>query len=502
MINIVRGIIKKIKICDYILVLLSCGIAFMLNSHVNLFGDDFITFEQIRNYNISELIYNLRYDAHPPIFYILLKFYSGLVGTSIHALKSFNVISYVLLIFGAYVCGRLIGSRRYALISAYTLMLFPCMLNNPILFLRMYLLASLFIMLASVFAYKVYVSSSSIYRVAFVFFSLCACFSHYYGTFFVALVHLFLYFSLLRRDSRRWKQCLLYAFLPILAFSIWLPIFLQQLSLKTATIADKTPFLPRLIKSIIYPFYTGTHLPGQSLIVYMSSFVLLFLSFYLVGIIVYHAHRGLIKIEYVERNSLIISIGLPFVIMLALVIIGGLTKPIWFGAYITLFFPIMALGLGWMVYKLDNRRLTVLWFSVLSLCFMQKFYLQNSMCHDSGYANYKALYDKGIISTSDIIIEANQTSSIYFDKVSQYKVLDSIPYNWYRFQYDHIRGVSDYGTLVRNKDRFFSTVELNKDVSFTGMEDFKIDTLFHFNIAYFVNSEAKLYLYKRHDKEI
>lgn len=484
---------------EFLLVAISIVTGIMLTSNINLFGDDFITIEQIRNYDFTTLIYNLQYDAHPPVFYTLLKGYSSVVGTSIIGMKSFNALCYIVLIAASYYVGILINGRKYALIAAYTLMLFPCMLNNPLLFLRMYLVAALFVMLTATFAYLVYIKPCRCNKCLFLLFSLIACFTHYYATFFTGLIHLILYVSLVKKNRSNWKQCAVYATTCLMVFLLWLPTFMKQLALKQETIADKTSLLNRIIKSVIFPFHTGNHLPIKDYLSYVTTIILLFVTLALIACFGLKVYKKLLSLSKFEQNSSLIAIGLPTAIMIVLVVIGGITKPIWFGNYITLFFPIMALGLGYFVWKLDDRRITVSWFVLLSICFIQKLYSQAQICHDKAYENYLSLFENGTISSDDTIIEANQRTSAYFIDVPQYKAGIDRPKDWYRFQYDHIQLVSDYESILKDKNSFFSTVKLTDSIYATKTKGFELVKEWHFKSQYYDFVDVELYQYKRND---
>lgn len=482
---------------EVMLAAIAIATALLLTLNVNLFGDDFITIEQIRNYDYLKLMHNLRYDAHPPVFYTLLKGWSYLAGTTIVGLKSFNAFCYIALIAASYWGGRLMYGRKFALIATYTLALFPCMLNNPLLFIRMYMVAALFVMLTATFAYLLYIKPCSRNKCLFLIFSLIACFTHYYATFFSGLIHFFLYVSLIKKEKNNWKQCVVYAAICLVAFLLWLPTFLKQLALKQETIVDQTSLVNRIVKSIVFPFHTGSHLPVKDYLSYATTIVLLLATIVLIGITIWFVSKGNCKFTKVERNASLISIGLPITIMTGLVLVGSFTKPIWFGNYITLFFPVMALGLGFLVWKLDDKRITVCWFVLLSICFIQKLYLQSKMCQDTAYENYLALYEAGTISSDDTIIEANQRTSAYFIDVPQYKAGIDRPKDWYSFQYDHIKIVPNYESILKDKNSFFSTVELTDSIYPTKANGFKLVKEWHFKSQYYDFIDVELYQYKR-----
>ena len=486
---------------EMLLAIITIATALLLTLNINLFGDDYITVEQIRNYDYPTLLHNLRYDAHPPVFYMLLKTWSYFAGKSIVGLKTFNAFLYIVLIMASYWVGRQLWGRKYALTAAFTLALFPCMQNNPLLFLRMYLVAALFVMLTTAFAYMVYETPSRRKKCLFLLFSLITCFTHYYATFFIGIIHLILYISLIRQGKKQWKQCAVYALTCIAVFLLWLPTFLKQLTLKQDTISDQTSLLSRIIKSVVFPFHTGTHLPVSDYSSYATTIILLLVTLSIIGIFIWKVSKDICKLSIPEKMAALIAIGLPTILMLGLILVGNFTKPIWFGNYITLYFPVMALGLGFFVWKLNSRRLFVFWFSLLTICFVQKLYLQSRMCQDNAYEKYVALYENGIIKPSDLLIEGNQRSSAYFVNVPQYKAGIERPKDWYSFQYDHIHLVDDYTILLKDRNDFFSTVKLTDSIYSPQAHGFKIIESWHFQSRYYDFIDVDLYHYKRYDTE-
>ena len=198
-----------------------------------------------------------------------------------------------------------------------------------------------------------------------------------------------------------------------------------------------------------------------------------------------------------EINAILISIFSPLLIMLLLIIVGYFSKPIWFGNYINLYIPMIVLGFSWVLCKMNNRRHYFIWFSILSICFIQKLYLQAAMCKDDGYLRYENLYTTGIIKRSDIIIEANVITSVYFPDVQQYND-GLLPDNWYRYMYDHVNWVNNYDSILEDRTRFFTGYELDtaKYASIFN-HGFRLEEQFDFEMKYFDYTSTSIYLYSK-----
>ena len=491
---------KPIFFPELLLLFITVLITALLTRNINLFGDDFITIEQIRNYNMGDLIKSLWYDNHPPFFYIILKLYSNHFGTSILALKSFNIVCYFALIGAIYYLGHNIGGLKLARTAAFSLVLLPSLLNNPILFIRSYLLSSLLALLMAAYAYFVYTRPCKKNSTIFVIISICACFTHYYVTFFTGLIHLILYICLLIQSKNHWKKCLKFSIPCLVLLVPCTPIFIHQILLKHDNIDDTTSLIPRIAESIIYPFYTGTHLPVKNYVAYITSVALLLVFVYIIiKFLREYKKTNLVKHEI---NAIFISLFLPLSIMIFLIIEGYINKPVWFGNYINLYIPIIILGFSWMLCSLKNKRLFYLWFPIVSICFMQKLYLQAAMCRDDGYLRYENLYTNGVITSSDIIIKANQNTSAYFPNVQQFN--DGVlPDNWYRYIYDHVSLVNNFDSIVEDKTRFFTGYELDSvKYDYIFNKGFRLEKQFDFDMKYFDYTRTSLFLYSREITDI
>lgn len=480
---------------EFILLFLAVVIVTLLTRNINLFMDDFYTIVQIRNYDMHELMQSLWYDSHPPLFFILIKCYSYLVGTSILALKSFNILGYFTLIGAIYYLGFKIGGLYLSRTAAFSLMLLPSLLNNPVLLIRSYLISPLFALLMAGYAYLVYTQPSKKNNILFIVFSICSCFIHYYVTLLTGIIHLILYISLLRQSTNNWKKCLLFSLPCIILFAIWLPVFVFQVHIKMDNIVDSVPFYKRMVGSIVYPFYTDTSLPVKHFSTYITSATLLLLFAYIV--VKFLREYKMMNLKRHEIYAIIISIFLPFTIMTIVIIEGYINKPVWFGNYINLYIPIVAFGISLILCKMNNKRFFYIWFSILSLCFSQKLYLQAAMCKDDGFQRYADLYKEGIIKSSDVIINAYNITSVYYPEVQQFYD-GELPNNWNRFFYEHIKLVNNYDSILEDKTRFFSGCQLDSvKYGYIFNKGFRLEKRYDFEMKYYDFTSNSLYLYSR-----
>lgn len=215
------------------LLLLCIGGFFLLSCtlHQNLWFDETYSVALART-DFSELIQYASADVHPLFYYILLKLWSVIAGTSILSLRLFSVVgAQALAILGLTHIRRDFGARTgfwYSFII-YTLAAVVRYAGE----IRMYTWLPFFATLTAIYAYRLYQTQKPKDYILFVLMSLCTAYTHYFGLVFVCLVNALLFFSiLLGRKKKRFY--LLAALLQLICYIPGFLILQQQLqSVKT-----------------------------------------------------------------------------------------------------------------------------------------------------------------------------------------------------------------------------------------------------------------------------
>lgn len=215
------------------LLLLCIGGVFLLSCtlHQNLWFDETYSVALART-DFSELIQYASADVHPLFYYILLKLWSVIAGTSILSLRLFSFVgAQALAILGLTHIRRDFGARTgfwYSFII-YTLAAVVRYAGE----IRMYTWLPFFATLTAIYAYRLYQTQKPKDYILFVLMSLCTAYTHYFGLVFVCLVNALLFFSiLLGRKKKRFY--LLAALLQLICYIPGFLILQQQLqSVKT-----------------------------------------------------------------------------------------------------------------------------------------------------------------------------------------------------------------------------------------------------------------------------
>lgn len=388
---------------------------------VNLWYDELMTTPVILGYNLFDIIEEIKSDAHPPLYYILLKLYSLVLGTSIIALKTFNIVVFLILLIIMYCQSKGIVDRRYARIYLALLILMPSFYNE-LFQLRMYILAPLFATLAALYAVKTYNSRSKKTFVLFIIWSLAASYTHYVALVFVGVIHLFLYVALLRKSFENIKRIVCMSLTMVVLYLPWLFIILYQLSIKEVYNGDTDSIFSRIVKSVIYPFYTGNYAERGEVINYVLTILLVFSFIFLAWI--YIKEKKIQNVFPVNGKIMHQSFIIPIVVLAFFLGYTFIKTPIWYSRYLLILMPTILMGVAYIIYQLKPVYMKS-FFVILSLCFVNKIYQINLITHDEGMKKYSQLD----INKNDTIINANPETSTYFRFSKQYSS-NPTPVNW------------------------------------------------------------------------
>lgn len=281
------------------LLLLCIGGVFLLSCtlHQNLWFDETYSVALART-DFSGLIQYASADVHPLFYYILLKLWSVIAGTSILSLRLFSFVgAQALAILGLTHIRRDFGARTgfwYSFII-YTLAAVVRYAGE----IRMYTWLPFFATLTAIYAYRLYQTQKPKDYILFVLMSLCTAYTHYFGLVFVCLVNALLFFSiLLGRKKKRFY--LLAALLQLICYIPGFLILQQQLqSVKTGYWIE-IQYPQVLFDTLAFFFFGDT--PDQNTIFPVSQNQRMFCTVF-GGLIFLAVLAGLIGLFIRRRNN-------------------------------------------------------------------------------------------------------------------------------------------------------------------------------------------------------
>ncbi len=174
------------------------------------------------------------HDVHPHLYYILLKFFTMVFGTSMYAMRIFSVLGALLFASLGLTHIRCDFGKKVgfwfsfcALFSASTLVYAWQ--------IRMYTWAAYFVTLAAIYAYRMFnMPESKRCRIMFLVFSVMSAYTHHFGLFTVAVINVILLVCTFK-EKRPLKTWLLNAAIQIGCYIPGALVFLYQISLGGAS---------------------------------------------------------------------------------------------------------------------------------------------------------------------------------------------------------------------------------------------------------------------------
>lgn len=249
--------------------LLVLAIAIYLNffslSSIGLWHDEAFSVLLIK-YDFREMMYRIGLDVHPPLYYIILKAWSFILGNSLFSLRAFSAVAGILSVAASYLfVKQIFKKKKFAIISA-ALIAFNCFQIQYAREGRMYALGTFFIILSSYFLLKALESKRWTHWLIYAFVASCGIYTHYYVFFSIAAQGLFALLVVFKESK---FNCLKWLKNKDLQFSImayglislsyipWLNIFLRQIKQ-----VQEAYWIPAMniwsIPSTLFKMTTGT----------------------------------------------------------------------------------------------------------------------------------------------------------------------------------------------------------------------------------------------------
>ncbi|NDV70196.1 glycosyltransferase family 39 protein [Dysgonomonas sp. 25] len=336
---------------DYIDILLNFDDAYTLQMAKHSLGDI---------YNIATTN-----DAHPPLYYWMLKIYSYLFGDSIVAGRAFSTVGILAsMLFSALVIRKRLGDK-VATIFIVLLIIFPVSqyLATEI---RMYSWTMFFTLASAIYSYDAYDKGRVIDWVKFVAMALCASFTHYYGLVTVMWMFTILFFLLFFLKRRQQKQFIISSLVYGVFYLPWIVRLLYQMRHVGHQFWIKPVSLEDLLYHIYYffsikkdwlPFDDET----KMWLMYGSVLIMVFIFILLADVYI----KG-----YVRKDKLATASVLLLVIFLLPIVSGFILsyafRPIIVPRYMTCSFGLFLLSMAIII----RRSMETRWFRILAILTM------------------------------------------------------------------------------------------------------------------------------------
>ncbi|MGN0194674.1 MAG: hypothetical protein ACI39G_06160 [Pseudoramibacter sp.] len=173
-------------------------------------------------------------DVHPPLYYLIIKSASCIVGYRFRLFKFLSALSIFLM--HIWIATLVLRDDRYQYQKKTAILLglfiMATTFTDDFLFLstelRMYSWATFFVTMSGVYAVRFYKKGDYRNAIIFVLMSLGAGLSHYYALFMACYIYLVLFLFILFKKRERLKKFLLIVGLTIIGYAWWLPFGWHQ----------------------------------------------------------------------------------------------------------------------------------------------------------------------------------------------------------------------------------------------------------------------------------
>ncbi|RPI03022.1 MAG: hypothetical protein EHM72_02605 [Calditrichaeota bacterium] len=299
--------VAKKETAAFLLMIVFASIIYLYNITLSdLWIDETFT-KKLIEFPFSKILEFLAGDFHPPLYFILLKLFVSIVGTSDFAIRLFSVLGAICTLITSYTIGQRVFGKNGALVFCLLILSIPLLVSNSHN-ARMYTWASFSV--TGVFLYSnLYIMTNKRSDLVFLgLFTLMASYLHYYCLIAAFWSNFFVFFSLLLKKRKAWFAHLIAMSAVVLLYLPWMSVLLAQ----TNTAKDHFYIAPLNIQSIL-SCYIG---PFMAIFWFeISSYIMIVIVFGLTMISIY---RHFIA----QRNNNTSILGLSLIIFNATILTG------------------------------------------------------------------------------------------------------------------------------------------------------------------------------------
>jgi uncharacterized membrane protein len=224
------GFLKKLNGSDLFIFWIIFVLAVVYYSYnigfSDLWSDETYTKSMLMG-SLSDFYGKFRNDLHPPFYYIGLRLYSAIFGSSAVSLRMFSVAGVMATLCLAYFAGQRIFGRRGAIYLCLMLISVP-MLSVYSHQARMYSWAAFSV--TGVFIYScLFIRSGTTRDLVLLFvFTVMAMYIHYYSLIAAFVANIFVFFHLLLTRKSKWQNHLVSLLVATILFVPWLAMLFVQ----------------------------------------------------------------------------------------------------------------------------------------------------------------------------------------------------------------------------------------------------------------------------------
>jgi uncharacterized membrane protein len=206
-----------------IFTILYCSLIF----NQNIWTDEAFTIDLTRKNNLLDIIRQTAIDVHPPLYYVIVKCFISLFGSSFQVYKLVSILPMLLtMLLSVTHIKRWFGVTQAGLFLVF-LNAIPCVMEYSVQ-IRMYSWCIFFITLAGLSAYGVYTQGTFRQYCALTLSALCACYTHNFAMISAVMLYFLLGTALIIHHKKFPLRWLLSGVVVGAGYLPWLPVLLRQ----------------------------------------------------------------------------------------------------------------------------------------------------------------------------------------------------------------------------------------------------------------------------------
>lgn len=203
--------------------MLYCSLIF----NQNIWTDEAFTIELTRQNSLLEIIRQTAIDVHPPLYYLIVKIFISLFGSSFQVYKLVSILPMLLTMLLSVTHIRPWFGAARAFLFLIFLNAIPCVMEYSVQ-IRMYSWCIFFITLAGLSAYGVYTQGTFRQYCILTLAALCACYTHNFAMISAVFLYILLGIALVFQKKTVPVRWLLSGAVVSAGFLPWLPVLLRQ----------------------------------------------------------------------------------------------------------------------------------------------------------------------------------------------------------------------------------------------------------------------------------
>lgn len=210
--------------------------------------DEAYSVMMVTKLSLSEMLHTTALDMHPPLFYIMLRIFGTLFGTSFFALKMMSVLfTGCTMLLGVTIVRKNWGAKA-AFLFNLVIGLGPQFIFYSVN-IRMYALVSFFVIASALLAYNIIQNSGKLNWILFVLSSLGGVYTHYFAVVPLTLIYGYLLVGLFLERKRDCKYFVLGCVMTVAGYVPWLAVVISDRMKGIDALIGHLPWLSVVLKS-------------------------------------------------------------------------------------------------------------------------------------------------------------------------------------------------------------------------------------------------------------